>query len=89
MKTMKTTAGPTSYTTGGFTVTIGEFEKVAQAEVSCNGGYKAEVASIAGNVVTVMVRRYDYPAAAAGTAIEVPAGTDLSGVTFILDVEGL
>jgi len=89
MRIIKTVAGPTSYPTGGFDTTIGEFEKVTDAQVSPTGGYKAEVVSITGNVVKTMVRYYDYDAAADGGAIQVPAGTDLSGVNFTLDVEGI
>jgi hypothetical protein len=75
-------AGPTSYATGGFTVTIEDLSRIEDAVVIAGGGYLAEVASISGNTVTIVVRYFDYAATAAGTAIEVPSGTDLSGVTF-------
>jgi len=75
-------SGPTSYPTGGFTVTVAKLRRVFDAMVEAGGGYKASVVSISANTVKVEVRYYDYPAAAAGTAIEVPAGTDLSAVTF-------
>jgi len=74
--------GPTSYPSGGFEHTVTGFISVWDAVVIAGGGYKAEVASITGNKVKIVVRYYDYPAAAAGTAIEITAGTDLSGVTF-------
>jgi len=90
MRIIKTVAGPTSYTSGGFDVEVGELEKVVQAGVSpWTGGYKSEVASITGNKVKVLVRYYDYDAAADGAAIEVTAGTDLSGVKFVVDAEGI
>ena len=77
--------GPASYSSGGFTVTFaGLLRKVKFAFVAANGGYKAEVASISGNSVTVKVLYYDYDAAADDVAIEVPAGTDLSGVKFTI-----
>jgi len=78
-----TVTGPTSYSTGGFTVTITDLMKIDGAVVIAGGGYKAEVKWTA-NKLTIVVRYFDYPAAAAGAAIEVPAGTDLSGVTFII-----
>jgi len=77
-----TVSGPVSYATGGFTVTIADLEAVEDAVVIAGGGYQAEVAKISGNTITILARYFDYPAAAAGVAIEVPAGTDLSGVTF-------
>jgi len=75
-------SGPTSYPIGGFTVTIPDLVRIEDAVVIAGGGYKAEVVSISANTLTVQARYFDYPAAAAGVAIEVPAGTDLSGVTF-------
>jgi len=78
------TTGPASYTSGGFTYTVDELKEVYGAIVQASGGYKAEVASISGNTITIMVYQYDYAAAAAGPAIEVTAGTDLSGVTFTI-----
>lgn len=74
--------GPTSYTTGGFTVTIDQLTAVYDAVVIAGRGYLAEVASISGNTITIRVYQFDYPATAAGPAVEVPAGTNLSGVTF-------
>lgn len=77
-----TATGPSSYTTGGFTVTVSDLTEVHDAIVVAGGGYLAEVASISGNSVTIKVYEFNYPATAAGTATEVSAGTDLSGVTF-------
>jgi len=75
-------SGPSSYPTGGFTVTIARLAKVEDAMAKGGGGYKAEVVAISANTIRVMVRQFDYPAASAGPAVEVPAGTDLSGVKF-------
>ncbi len=74
--------GPASYATGGFTVTISDLAKVYDAVAIAGGGYLAEVASISGNAITIKVYYFNYPATATGTAVEIPAGTDLSGVTF-------
>jgi len=82
-----TVSGPTSYPAGGFSVSIGALRLIAWAKVIAGGGYKALV-TWSGNTLTVVAHYYDYPAAAAGTSIEVPAGTDLSGVTFIVEAEG-
>jgi len=79
--------GPTSYPTGGFTVTIRGIKEIAGALVIPTGGYKASI-SWTGNTLTVVAQYYDYAATAAGTAIEVPAGTDLSGVNFDIIVIG-
>jgi len=76
------TAGPSSYPSGGFDVQITGLSKVHAAVVIAGGGYLAEVASISGNTIKVKVNYFDYDAAGDGTAIEVPSGTDLSGVTF-------
>lgn len=75
-------AGPSSYPTGGFSVTIGDLNIVlAVLNVKITGGYRAEHGEPSGNSVPIIVRQYDYPATAAGPAPEVPAGTDLSGQT--------
>ena len=75
--------GPSSYSAGGFTVDTG-LSDVKAAIVIADGGYKAEVAGISGGTITIVVRYYDYDAGADGTAIEVPDGTDLSGVHFYI-----
>ena len=76
--------GPASYSTGGFTVTLSQLRKIHQAVAICNGSYKVGAISISGNSITIPVEYYDYDAAADGTAIEVPAGTDLSAVEFLI-----
>jgi len=67
-------AGPSSYSTGGFDVTISELSEVINAIVVASGGYTAEIdwANSSGN--TLRVKLYS----SAGT--EVTAGTDVSSV---------
>jgi len=79
-----TVTGPSSYTTGGFGVTIDDLTQIERAIVMAGGGYLADVASINGNTVIIRVYEFNYPATAAGTAKEVGAGTDLSGVPFTI-----
>ena len=96
-KGFKKTNGPTSYTTGGFDVTIGNVEKVQYALVQVLGGgeYLAQVASISGNVVTIKVRdNIEQAVNEGGTATyvigsEVGDGTDLSSVEFVIYYEGI
>ena len=89
MQKMYKTVGPASYTTGGFTFNATDFKKVNGAIPVADSGYKAEIASISGNTITIKVLEYNYPATAAGVATEVASGTDLSGVTFYIIVDGL
>ncbi len=80
-----TVTGPASYTSGGFSVRIGSATKIKQVLVATNdGGYKVDIGKVgvSDNSLTVPVEYYNYPATAAGTATEVPAGTNLSGVNF-------
>jgi len=75
----KKVSGPSSYSTGGFTVTIGELESVAGAVITVESStfYHPQIASISGNTIKVIVYAWD------GAAVsEISAGTDLSGVTF-------
>jgi len=77
-----TSSGPSSYSSGGFDVTVTDLRKVE--EVLCvrsDSGYLCEVASTTNNVVKVKAYYFDYDATADGAAIE-PTGADLSGVTF-------
>jgi hypothetical protein len=92
----KVVRGPATYPAGGFTVTFGEFEKVAAAVVKELGGgeYLPQVAAISGNTITVKVRNnLEQAVDEGGTATytiggEVAAGTDLSGVTFYVIADG-
>ncbi len=83
---MKTTAGPASYTTGGFDVVIGELGRIKNAMVQCDGGYLAHIdwSNSSGNKLRVVVEYFNYPATAAGAAEEVAAGTNLSSVNFTI-----
>ena len=93
---VKETTGPSSYSAGGFNVTIGELEKVSKAIVQVIGGgeYLAQVVSISGNVVTVKVRdNIEQEVAEGGSSTytiggEVSDGTDLSSVTFYVIAYG-
>ena len=78
-------SGPSSYPSGGFEVSIAQLRRVLMAGViNVTGGYKARVESISGNTVKIVVEHFDYDATADGPAIEVPSGTDLSGVDFLI-----
>jgi hypothetical protein len=90
-----TSAGPSSYTTGGFTVTVNSLKQVEKViSISNNGGLKSDAgdASIGTganrNVVTVKVRSYWYTCAGINAAPETGANTNLSGITFSLVVIG-
>ncbi len=75
-------AGPSSYTTGGFDVSCSELSVVDGAfVVSSTGGYISEVVSTTGNSAKVKVY------SAQGT--EVASATDLSGETFSIMAYGL
>ena len=82
-------SGPT-YATGGVTITINELSKVEAVLSAELPGYLVEATPVEGsNRVTVKVYYFDYPATAAGSATEVPDGTDLSGLTLKLIVIGV
>ena len=87
---MKTTAGPASYTTGGFDVVIGELSRIKNAIVQCDKGYLAYIDwnNSKGNKLRIVVDQFNYPATAAGPADEVGAGTDLSSVNFTIVAGG-
>ena len=75
-------AGPASYTTGGFDVEVSELAMVDISKVlEMTGGYTAEVVSKTGNKPKVKVY------ASSGT--EVTGTTDISGETVTLLSYGL
>ena len=84
---LKATLG--TYSSGGVSVTVEGFSKVYFAMAQSSGPYTV-VASASGsdNTITLAAYYYDYDAAADGTAIEVPDGTDLSSVTVGVLVVG-
>jgi hypothetical protein len=86
-----TQAGPASYTTGGFSVTVTDLNHVDQIlVVSNNGGYLTNSgdASASGSAVTVLVRMFQYANAATGVAAEAAAATDMSATTFTVIATG-
>ena len=87
MLAMRVVVNPTLDAAGRFTVRITEFQKVVNAIVSDGTGFKGEIHSIADNLITVQVRRYDYPATVAGIAVPAPAGAITA--TFRLLAEGI
>lgn len=80
------TAGPSSYSTGGFDYTVGELSEIIAAFVIADSGYLADIDFANSNKNTLRIRAYyfDYDASADAAAIEVAAGTDLSGVNFVV-----
>jgi len=80
------TAGPSSYAAGGFDVTVSELSEIIAAFPIAGGGYLAEIDfdNSDKNKLRVKVYYFDYDATADGAAIEVAAGTDLSGVYFTI-----
>jgi len=93
----RSVAGPTSYPAGGFTVTIGELDRIQYCRVvarteellkATDINYSVEY-SWSGNVVTIAVYVQTVTnAAGAATWGEIAAGTNLSGITFEIRVEG-
>lgn len=82
-KLVKVTAsGPSSYSSGGFSVTVDAEHVIDAFAAQSDSGYLVEIAGISGNTVTLKVYEFNYPATASGPAAEVSDGTDLSGVTF-------
>ena len=85
-----TVTGPSSYTSGGVEYTINELDSVVGVIALPAGGYLIEASVVEGtNRVKLVFKHFDYPATAAGPAVEVPDGTDLSGVTVTLIVIGV
>lgn len=82
--------GPSSYTSGGFTVTVPELAKVhAVLSAFITGGYKIGDLIVSDNNITVSIHYYDYPATSPGLSVEVPAGTNLSRFYVTLVVVGI
>ena len=80
-------SGPTSYSAGGFDITVGDVKAIDQVIAIFNdGGYLTEPASVSDNTVTVKVYYFDYDATADGAATE--ASGNLSTVTFTVVVIG-
>ena len=91
-----TSAGPASYTTGGFEVEVPELSVVdISVAAQMTGIYKASVASVSGNKATVKVYEVNQPVNEGGSATytvtikEVDAGTNLTDETVTLLSYGL
>ena len=85
------TAGPTSYATGGFTVTLDGISNISFASVviTNNPGNKLATWSVSGNTVTIKV--YTIAADTSSGAIsatEDAAATDESSLTFAVFAVG-
>lgn len=82
------TAGPSSYSSGGFNVTITTLKAVEKIlHLGNNGGYRTEPAeaTISGNTIKIPVRYYGYACPGAPACVlgwEVEDGRDLSGRKF-------
>ena len=90
MKFQKITDGPSSYSTGGFTLRAGEYEKIENAEVMVEPETLLGTTKIVGldlsytgNLATIKVHSLTSDSVAT-TWSEVAANTDLSGAKFIL-----
>jgi len=86
MLKIETAAGPGA-AVASVAIAFGEFEKVNSAMAIMTGGYLCRLA-ISGLTVTVTPMYFDYAAAAAGAAIDVPAATDLSAQTITVIADG-
>jgi len=79
--------GPSSYSAGGFDVTVGAFEEVSQssgamvlAQIASSSYYYASPVSASGNIVTVMVRDLRSAGMEAG-AVDM-SGLDVLVLTY-------
>ncbi len=82
-----TTTGPSSYVTGGSTVTVSSAKEIKAVLAAGNTGKylvdrKELQDSVSDNTFKLIVNYFSYSATADGAAVEVAAGTDLSGATF-------
>jgi len=81
----ETATGPASYVTGGFTVTMSGLRVIDKIiGIGNDKGYIANPAdaTIALNIVTVLVRLMDYACVSEYGASQVTSGRPLSNVTF-------
>jgi len=81
-------SGPSSYSSGGFEVTVSELRVIEKViAVYSNGGYLCEPGAISKNTVKVVAKWFKYSSSSDGVA-EEPTGQDLSGTTFTVVVIG-
>ena len=87
--------GPSSYATGGFTVTVPELQKIIAVCVSIRTNLKVtgyvHVVDYrySGNTITFVVYRINVKAASPSAWSEVPAGTDISALEIEVIVFGV
>ena len=84
----KIVTGPSSYSSGGFTETIGELKRIDAVQISIRTNLKTDNYvyvvdySISGNTITFTVYRIDVTASSPASWSEVPDGTDISSLTI-------
>jgi len=92
-RVIKVVNGPSSYPSGGFEISAGEYEKLEGANVemhpdtllstSAVPGFKVSLAS---NKAAATVAVYRIESGSVNTTWgEIPGGTDLSNAKFVLD----
>jgi len=95
-KQRKTVTGPSSYPTGGFTVTMEELASITDVQVTPSKTQLLEGSdtvygirvSHSGNVVTIVVVSASTVGAGPNAWSEIAAGTDLSGINFTVEAWG-
>lgn len=87
----KTINGPSSYPTGGFAETIGEFAELKNVSVEINDPNNKVVKwTFAGNVVTIVVKEISADTTTGAiSSTEVANATDLSALEFVITAEGI
>ena len=88
-------SGPSSYTSGGFTVRFGELNRIDVAIIRPRTNLKVSNYvhvvdyTVSGNTITITVYRIDVTAATPSAWSEVPAGTDISALVLEITVIGV
>jgi len=81
-------AGPTSYTTGGFTVRLGELNAIHAVKVSIMTNLKVDdyVHAVdytySGNTITIIVYRINVTGTSPVAWAQVPSGTNISSLVL-------
>lgn len=81
-------AGPASYTTGGFTVRLGELNTIHAVKVSVRTNLKVDdyVHAVdytySGNTITIIVYRINVTGTSPVAWAQVPATTDISALSL-------
>jgi hypothetical protein len=81
----ETSTGPASYSTGGFAITVSGIKVIDKIiAITNNGGYISDPAdaTIALNVVTVLVREFQYACLSSFGASELASARPLTATTF-------